>query len=74
MTRNDSIMAGPCILLICMLCSCTSMDSSVINYQYQSVRWSFRVPDSWHPEKKEDVFLDLYCGNNKMIVLTEISL
>ena len=62
------------MLLICMLCSCTSMDSSVINYQYQSVRWSFCVPDSWHPEKKKDVFLDLYCGNNKIIVLTEISL
>ena len=50
------------------------MDSSVINYQYQSVRWSFCVPDSWHPEKKKDVFLDLYCGNNKIIVLTKISL
>mgnify|MGYP000041800993 CR=1 FL=1 len=74
MKRPDITLAGISVLLICMLCSCTSMDSSVINYQYQSVRWSFCVPDSWRPEKKEDMFLDLYCGNNKIIVLTKISL
>lgn len=74
MKRPDISWSGISVLLPCILSSCTSIDSSVINYQYQSVRWSFCVPDSWRPEKKEDVFLDLYCGNNKIIILTEISL
>lgn len=69
-TRNGIL----ALLLVFMLSSCSSMDSSVINYQYQSVRWSFCVPECWQPEKKEELFLDLHRGDDTMIVLTEISL
>ena len=74
MKSFDIVSGGIVLLLAAMLCSCSSMDLSVLHYRYQSVRWSFRVPESRHPEKKEDGFLELYCENDKVVVLTEISL